>query len=37
VRTGKITSGPAKMDLRTFRVETRDGRIWVERPRDPKK
>jgi nitrite reductase/ring-hydroxylating ferredoxin subunit/uncharacterized membrane protein len=29
VRTGKVTHGPAKMDLRTFRVESRDGKIWV--------
>lgn len=32
VRTGKVTGGPAKVDLRTFRVECRDGKIWVERP-----
>lgn len=31
VRTGKVTAGPAKLDLRTFRVEARDGKIWVER------
>jgi uncharacterized membrane protein/nitrite reductase/ring-hydroxylating ferredoxin subunit len=29
VRTGKVTSGPAKVDLKTFRVETRDGKICV--------
>jgi len=29
VRTGKITNGPARVDLRTFRVESRDGKIWV--------
>lgn len=33
VRTGKVTSGPAKVDLRTFRVEARDGKIWVEAPK----
>lgn len=35
VRTGKVTSGPAKVDLRTFRAEEREGRIWVEAPRAP--
>ena len=29
VRTGKITQGPAKVDLKTFRVETREGKIGV--------
>jgi nitrite reductase/ring-hydroxylating ferredoxin subunit/uncharacterized membrane protein len=29
VRTGKVTQGPAKVDLRTFPVESRDGKIWV--------
>lgn len=37
VRTGKATGGPAKVDLRTFRVESRDGKIWVERPTTEKK
>lgn len=32
VRTGKVMHGPAKVDLRTFEVESREGRIWVERP-----
>jgi nitrite reductase/ring-hydroxylating ferredoxin subunit/uncharacterized membrane protein len=32
VRTGKVTSGPAKVDLKTFRVETRDGKICVGVP-----
>lgn len=32
VRTGKVTGGPAKVDLRTFRVVSRDGKIWVEVP-----
>jgi nitrite reductase/ring-hydroxylating ferredoxin subunit/uncharacterized membrane protein len=27
--TGKVTHGPATVDLRTFRVETRDGKIWL--------
>lgn len=29
VRTGKVTHGPAKVDLRVFRAESRDGKIWV--------
>lgn len=29
IRTGKVTSGPAKIDLRTFRTEVRDGQILV--------
>jgi len=32
VRTGKVTNGPAKVDLKTFRVETRDGKICVGVP-----
>lgn len=32
VRTGKVTSGPAKADLRTFEVDVREGRIWLSRP-----
>jgi nitrite reductase/ring-hydroxylating ferredoxin subunit/uncharacterized membrane protein len=32
VRTGKVTHGPAKVDLRTFHVETRDGKIWLRVP-----
>lgn len=32
VRTGKVTAGPAKLDLRTFRVERRDGKIWAYPP-----
>src|SRR5205823_13589587 len=27
VRTGKVTQGPAKVDLKSFKVETRDGKI----------
>ena len=29
VRTGKVTNGPAKVDLKTFKVETRDGKVGV--------
>jgi uncharacterized membrane protein/nitrite reductase/ring-hydroxylating ferredoxin subunit len=29
VRTGKVTNGPAKVELKTFKVETRDGKIGV--------
>ena len=32
VRTGKVIKGPAKVDLRIFRVETREGKIWLEIP-----
>lgn len=32
VRTGNVTGGPARVDLRKFRVESRDGKIWLERP-----
>lgn len=35
VRTGKVTAGPAKEDLRTFKVESRGGRIWIEAPKKP--
>lgn len=34
VRTGQVTQGPAKVDLRTFRVEKREGKIWLEIPPD---
>lgn len=30
MRTGRPTAGPAKVDLRTFPVEAKDGKIWVE-------
>jgi nitrite reductase/ring-hydroxylating ferredoxin subunit/uncharacterized membrane protein len=33
VRTGKVTHGPAKVDLRTFHVESRAGKIWLDVPR----
>ena len=36
VRTGKVTNGPAKVDLKTFKVETHDGKICVGVPRDGK-
>lgn len=29
VRTGEPTQGPAKVPLRTFRTDVRDGKIWV--------
>jgi uncharacterized membrane protein/nitrite reductase/ring-hydroxylating ferredoxin subunit len=29
VRTGKVTNGPAKVDLKTFKVEMRDGKVGV--------
>ena len=32
VRTGKVTQGPAKVDLKTFKVEVRDGKICVALP-----
>jgi nitrite reductase/ring-hydroxylating ferredoxin subunit len=33
LRTGGVVAGPAKIPLRTFNVESRDGKIWVEVPR----
>lgn len=33
LRTGKVTGGPAKVDLRIFRAEERTGEIWVEVPK----
>lgn len=32
-QTGKVTKGPATVDLRTFAVEVRDGKIRVKVPR----
>jgi len=29
VRTGKVTNGPAKVDLKIFKIETRDGKVGV--------
>jgi uncharacterized membrane protein/nitrite reductase/ring-hydroxylating ferredoxin subunit len=37
VRTGEVTNGPAKVNLKTFRVETRDGKVCVGVPRLTKK
>jgi nitrite reductase/ring-hydroxylating ferredoxin subunit/uncharacterized membrane protein len=34
VRTGKVTQGPAKVDLKTFEVQVRDGKILVNAPRE---
>ena len=34
VRTGKVTEGPAKVDLKRFDVEVRDGQIAVRVPND---
>jgi nitrite reductase/ring-hydroxylating ferredoxin subunit len=34
IRTGKVTNGPAKVDLKTFKMETRDGKIGVLFRRD---
>ncbi len=40
MRTGKVTNGPAKVDLKTFRVEARDGKLCVgvqhTEPRNPR-
>jgi len=36
VRTGKVTNGPAKVDLKTFWVEARDGKVCVGVPRATK-
>ena len=33
VRTGKVTQGPAKVDLKTFKIEMRDGKVAVGLPR----
>jgi len=37
IRTGKVTQGPAKVDLKTLRVELRDGNICVRFPRQAEK
>jgi len=29
VRTGKVTNGPAKVDLKTFKIEKRDGKVGM--------
>jgi nitrite reductase/ring-hydroxylating ferredoxin subunit/uncharacterized membrane protein len=36
VRNGHVVQGPAKVDLRTFRVESREGKIWIEAPPEKK-
>src|SRR5438128_395596 len=36
VRTGKVTQGPAKVDLKTFKVEMRDGKVCLAVPRAEK-
>jgi len=33
VRTGKCTAGPAETDVPTYRVEVRDGQVYVGVPR----
>jgi nitrite reductase/ring-hydroxylating ferredoxin subunit len=33
VRTGRITNRPAKVNLKTFKVETRDGKVCIGVPR----
>jgi uncharacterized membrane protein/nitrite reductase/ring-hydroxylating ferredoxin subunit len=30
IRTGKVTHGPAKIDLKTWRIEVRDGKTFLE-------
>lgn len=32
VATGKVCEGPAKVDLRTFPVTVRDGKVWLRTP-----
>ncbi|HEX2101565.1 MAG TPA: DUF2231 domain-containing protein [Candidatus Synoicihabitans sp.] len=32
LRTGEVTDGPAKVGLRTFKIEERDGKLWIEIP-----
>jgi len=34
VRTGKVTQGPAKVDLKTYKISVRDGKIWVRVPKE---
>lgn len=36
VRTGKVNKGPAKVDLKTFTIETRDGKTGIVLPRERK-
>ena len=37
VRTGKVTNGPAKLDLKTFKVEIREGKVCIGLPREDRK
>lgn len=32
VRDGRVTNGPAKINLRRFHTEIRDGKVWLEMP-----
>jgi nitrite reductase/ring-hydroxylating ferredoxin subunit/uncharacterized membrane protein len=34
VRTGKVANGPAKVDLKTFKVEMREGKVGILLPRE---
>jgi uncharacterized membrane protein/nitrite reductase/ring-hydroxylating ferredoxin subunit len=36
VRTGKVTDGPAKVDLKIFKVEMREGKVGIVLPREAK-
>jgi uncharacterized membrane protein/nitrite reductase/ring-hydroxylating ferredoxin subunit len=36
VRTGKVTKGPAKVDLKIFKVEMREGKVGILLPRETK-
>ena len=36
VRTGKVTNGPAKVDLKIFKVEMREGKVGILLPRETK-
>lgn len=35
LRTGKVTQGPAKVDLKTFAVQVKEGRVFVSVPSAP--
>jgi nitrite reductase/ring-hydroxylating ferredoxin subunit/uncharacterized membrane protein len=35
LRTGKVTRGPAKVDLKTFAVQVREGKVFVAVPESP--
>ena len=37
VRTGKVTHGPATVDLKIFKVEMRDGKVCIGLPRKDRK